>query len=92
MSTLEKTRLEARVTPQQKKLFVRAAAVSGMSLADFVKNALLEKANNTLRDHTVIELCLADQEQLAAHLLNPSEAPDGFKELAKWRGQQERDA
>jgi hypothetical protein len=57
---MEKTRLEARVTPQQKKMFAQAAAVSGMSLAD--------------------------QEQLAAHVLNPPQAPARFKELAKWRG------
>jgi uncharacterized protein (DUF1778 family) len=91
MSMLDKTRLKARVTPQQKKLVAQAAAVSGMSLADFVKNALLEKANHTLRDHTVIELCLADQEQLAAHVLNPPQAPAQFKELAKWRKRQEQD-
>lgn len=92
MKTVEKSRLEARITPQQKKIFVRAAAVSGLSLADFVKSALLEKAKKTLRDHDVIELCLADQEQLAEHLLNPPEAPSGFKKLAEWRRRQERDA
>jgi len=92
MRTAEKSRLEARVTPQQKKMFVRAADVSGLSLADFVKSALLEKAKKILRDHDVIELCLADQEQLAEHLLNSPEAPSGFKELAEWRRRQERGA
>ena len=92
MKPIEKSRLEARVTPQQKKMFVRAANVSGMSLSGFLKTALLEKAKNVLREHDVIELCLADQEQLAEHLLHPPEAPSGFKELAEWRRQQEKDA
>jgi uncharacterized protein (DUF1778 family) len=92
MTAVEKSRLEAQVTSQQKKLFVRATAVSGMSLADFIKTALLEKAQNTLRNHDVIELCLADQEQLAEHLLQPLEAPSGFKELSEWRRRQEQDA
>ncbi|MBN2326127.1 MAG: DUF1778 domain-containing protein [Candidatus Omnitrophica bacterium] len=92
METIEKSRLEARVTPQQKKLFVRAAAVAGMSLSDFVKNALVEKAYKTLRDHDVIELCLADQEKLAFHLLTPPEAPADFRDLAEWRRRQDQDA
>ncbi len=92
MKVLEKSRLEARVTPQQKELFIQAAAVSGMSLADFVKSALIEKANNTLRDSNIIELCLEDQQQLANHLLKPLETPAKFKKLMTWRKEQEQHA
>lgn len=84
MKTLEKTRLEARITPQQKELFSRAAAVSGMSLTDFVKTALIEKANDTLQKHDVIQLCMEDQQQLADHLINPPKTPAKFKRLVNW--------
>jgi len=92
MRTAEKSRLEARVTPQQKKMFVRAAAVSGLSLADFVKSALLEKAHRTLQEHDVIQLCIEDQEQLAEHLLNPPKTPAKFKKLMEWRKQLDQHA
>lgn len=92
MKTTEKSRLEARVTSQQKKVFLRAAALSGMSLSDFVKSALLEKANRILSEHDVIRLCLEDQEQLADHLLNPPSTPAKFKKLMAWRKQQDGQA
>lgn len=87
---IEKSRIEARVTTEQKKLLVRAAAVSGMPLAQFIKTSLLEKASQAIQEHDILQLCLEDQQQLADHLINPPETPPNFKKLMNWRKQQEK--
>jgi uncharacterized protein (DUF1778 family) len=92
MKTEDSFKIEAQITLQQKELFSRAAAVSGMSLSDFVKSALVEKTKTTMQEYSIIDLSLADQEQLAKHLLHPPESSDDLEKLSQWRKQQEQDA
>ena len=66
-------RLEARLEPEQKALLVRAAALRGLSLTDFVLQAAQEAAATTVRQHDVLALSLADSEALADALLAPEE-------------------
>jgi uncharacterized protein (DUF1778 family) len=67
-------RLEARLTPSQKVLLVRAAALRGQSLTDFVVNAASEKALDVVREDELLTLSRRDQVALAEHLRNPPTA------------------
>lgn len=49
-------RIEARFTPDVKKLAERAASVSGLSMADYLAKLVIEYAPTTLRNHESIIL------------------------------------
>ena len=68
-------RLEARITPDQKDLFKRAASLRGVTLTDFVVSSVHEAAVRTLEAIHVIEFGRRDQQAFVAALLNP-EAPN----------------
>lgn len=67
----KETRLEARVTSEQKELISQAAAVSGHSLTSFIVNAAYESALTTLREHQVIKLAREDSARFAQAMINP---------------------
>jgi len=68
----EKTaRFEARITKQQKALFMRAAELTGRSLTDFVVGSAQETASRTLREHDAMILSTRDREAFVEALLNP---------------------
>ena len=64
-------RVEARVTPEQKKLLERAAALEGRSLTDFVVSSAQTAAADTISRHELLKLTPDDQEVFVAALLNP---------------------
>jgi uncharacterized protein (DUF1778 family) len=64
-------RVEARVTPEQKKLFERAAALDGRSLTDFLLSSAQAAAADTISRHELLKLTPDDQEMFVAALLNP---------------------
>ncbi|MEA3639079.1 MAG: DUF1778 domain-containing protein [Lamprobacter sp.] len=69
-------RLEARITPEQKQLLSRAAALEGQSLADFVVSRAQKAAKETLLEHERLRLSRRDQEAFVEALLDdepPSE-------------------
>lgn len=59
------------MTREQKDLLVRAAAISGRSLTEFVVTAAQREAERTLREHQLIRLTLRDSVEFANALLNP---------------------
>lgn len=63
-------RFEARITEEQKALFVRAAELTGRSLTDFVLAAAQETAARTLREHDAMTLSARDREAFVAALLD----------------------
>jgi uncharacterized protein (DUF1778 family) len=63
------SRLEARITPEQKDLFLKAAALTGRSLSDFVIACAYETAARTVREHEVIALSARDRQAFVAALL-----------------------
>ena len=68
----EKTaRLEARITEQQKTLFMRAAELTGRSLTDFVVASAQETASRTLREHDTLMLSTLDRKAFVEALLHP---------------------
>lgn len=64
-------RVEARVTPEQKALFQRAAALLGRSVSDFVVGSAQEIAARTIREHEVMALSARDREAFVEALLAP---------------------
>ncbi len=64
-------RLEARITPEQKALFQRAADLSGRSLTDFIVGSLQAAAEETIRSHQIIRLTAEDSAAFVDALLNP---------------------
>lgn len=64
-------RVEARVTPEQKKLFERTAALEGRSLTDFLLSSAQAAAADTISRHELLKLTPEDQEIFVAALLNP---------------------
>ncbi len=64
-------RLEARITPDQKDLFKRAASLRGVTLTDFVVSSVHEAAVRTLEAIHVIEFGRRDQQAFVDALLNP---------------------
>jgi uncharacterized protein (DUF1778 family) len=64
-------RVEARVTPEQKKLLERAAALEGRSLTDFVLASAQAAAADTIARHELLKLTPTDQNVFVAALLKP---------------------
>ena len=75
-------RLEARVTPEQKRLIERAAQLRGTSLTDFVVAKLQEAATATIRDYEILNLRDESRELFVNMLLNPPEPNEAAKRAA----------
>jgi uncharacterized protein (DUF1778 family) len=70
--------LEIRLTREQKSLLVRAAALRGASVTDFVRQAVQDAAAQTVTEHEVLRLCAQDQQAFAAALLAPRDPSETF--------------
>src|SRR5437016_12321742 len=64
-------RLEARITPDQKDLFKRAASLRGVTVTDFVVSSVHEAAVKTLEATHVLEFSRREQQAFVDALLNP---------------------
>jgi uncharacterized protein (DUF1778 family) len=76
-------RLEARVTEEQKELFVKAATLLGRSLSDFVVTCVSEIATRTVREHEVMTLSARDREIFVSALLNPPKPAARLRKAAR---------
>lgn len=75
-SEYKSERLEARISPQQKRLFKRAAELQGNTLTEFVVVSLQTAADKIIRDHNLIELAGRDRDVFVAAILKP-DLPSG---------------
>lgn len=64
-------RIEARVTPEQKRLFERAAALEGRSLTDFLLASAQSAALQAISHYELLKLAPEDQRVFVDALLNP---------------------
>jgi uncharacterized protein (DUF1778 family) len=64
-------RLEARVTPAQKRLIERAAALRGTSVTEFVVVSAQEAATSAIKDFEVLSLRDEAREVFINAILNP---------------------
>ena len=69
----DSARLEARLPIEVHALLKQAADLEGRTLTDFVVSAAQKAARRTLEEHSMLRLCLEDQQRLAEALLNPPE-------------------
>lgn len=76
-------RLEARITEQQKAIFLRAAKLTGRSLTDFVVASAQENATRTLRDHDAMVLSNRDRKAFVESLLNAPEPTTRLRKAAQ---------
>src|SRR4051812_10537522 len=69
-------RLEARITPEQKRILEKAASLRGTSLTDFVITSAQDAATETIKEFEVLSIRGQAREVFVAALLNPP-APNG---------------
>jgi len=67
----KKERLEARLTPEQKKHIERAARIKGTSVSDFVVLSADDAAVRTIREQETLTLNDRSREVFANTLLKP---------------------
>jgi uncharacterized protein (DUF1778 family) len=76
-------RLEARVSAEQKDLFLRAAELQGRTLTDFVIASVHEAAVRTIEDMQSIQLTAQESRAFAEAMLTPREPADRLKAAAR---------
>jgi uncharacterized protein (DUF1778 family) len=81
-SPTRKERLEARISAEQKELFVRAAELQGRTLTDFVIASVHEAAVRTIGDMQSIQLTAQESRAFAEAMLNPREPTDRLRSAA----------
>jgi uncharacterized protein (DUF1778 family) len=76
-------RLETRVTPEQKTLIERAAAVEGRTVTDFVLTSVQAAARRAIEAHRKLELSVRDSDAFIEALLNPKPVGDRLRETVR---------
>jgi uncharacterized protein (DUF1778 family) len=69
--SLKGDRLEARLTPEQKKLIARAAALRGTSVTEFVLASAQHAATEAIKDYEVLSLHGKALDVFVNAVLNP---------------------
>jgi uncharacterized protein (DUF1778 family) len=75
-------RLEARISPAQKSVLQRAAALSGRTLTEFVVANAHEAASKVIEDHELIRLSRAEQTAFVKSLLAPRASGAALRKTA----------
>jgi uncharacterized protein (DUF1778 family) len=83
MASPQHARIEARVSPKQKQLFERAAAIEGLTLTDFAISTMHRAATTIIQEHTVLELGMRDQQAFVEALMNPPEPNKALRKAAR---------
>jgi len=73
--TRRSDRLVARITPEDKSLLTRAAALEGSSLASFVVSHIRDAAQEVIRRHDSIQLNEFESRRFVEALLAPPTRP-----------------
>jgi uncharacterized protein (DUF1778 family) len=78
-NTLQQTaRLEARVNPEIKALWQKAADLQGVTLTDFVIASVQEAAYKVIQQHQTLKLSLEDAEAFVEALQNLPKPSDSL--------------
>jgi uncharacterized protein (DUF1778 family) len=78
-----KSRFETRMTREQKDLCLKAAALTGRSLSDFVIASACETAARAVREHEVMTISARDRQAFVAALLKPAEPGARLRNAAR---------
>lgn len=83
MKTLERSRIDARLSKEQKDFFEYAASIGGFkTLTEFVISSVQSNAEKIIEKHDRILASKRDKEIFFNELLNPSEPNKALKEAA----------
>jgi uncharacterized protein (DUF1778 family) len=75
-------RLEARVSPEVKALWQKAADLEGLTLTDFVIASVQQAACKAIEQHQMLKLSLEDSKAFADAILNPPSPNEALKAAA----------
>lgn len=67
-------RFDARLSPEQKRVLLKAAAYAGQPLSQFVLTSAQRAAEQVIREHEVITLSVRDSQAVMEALRNPGPA------------------
>lgn len=73
-------RLEARVTPEQKDIFLKAARLQGRTLTDFVLTSLQDTATRIIKDYELMRLTAEDSRTFVNAILHPPNPSQRLRE------------
>lgn len=76
-------RLEARVDPEIKALWQKAADLEGRTLTDFVIASVQAAAFKIIEQHQILKLSVEDSEAFVDALLNPLKPNNALKAAAQ---------
>ncbi|HEY0394807.1 MAG TPA: DUF1778 domain-containing protein [Candidatus Elarobacter sp.] len=76
-------RAQFRPSAEQKELFVRAAALTGQSLSEFMRTAVEERAKRVIEEHERIVLTERGRKTFLDALTNPPRPNDRLAALAE---------
>jgi uncharacterized protein (DUF1778 family) len=79
----KRSRLEARISAEEKELFTRAANLQGCSLTEFVVRSAQEAARKAVREHQMMSLTARDTEAFVKALLKPPAPSKKLKRAAE---------
>jgi uncharacterized protein (DUF1778 family) len=75
--------LEARVTAEQKTLIIRAAALQGRTVTDFVLTSVQDAARRAIEAHSQLALSVRDSEVFVDALVNPKPVNDRLHDTVR---------
>lgn len=76
-------RLEARVSPDEKKFFQQAAALQGQSMTEFLVNSIYDAAKRTVQEHEMMVLSARDRKAFVSAILKPPAPGKRLKKAAQ---------
>lgn len=76
-------RLETRVTPEQKSLIARAAALRGFSVTEFVIASAQRAASEAIKDFEMLTLHDQARDAFVSAILNPPSPTPAARRAAK---------
>lgn len=77
------SRLELRVSRQEKEAVERAATLSGSSTTDFVRSTMLAASEKAVRAHESLALTSEGANAFVAAITNPPEPTEKLRDLAR---------
>jgi uncharacterized protein (DUF1778 family) len=81
--SLKEDRLEARVTPEQKKLIARAAALRGSSVTDFIVASAQQAAAETIKNFELLTLHDEARDVFVDAILHPPTPNEAARKAAQ---------
>ena len=81
--SLKGERLEARVTPEQKQLIARAAALRGSSVTEFIVASAQQAAADTVKDFELLTLHDEARDVFVNAILHPPSPNEAARKAAQ---------